>query len=73
MEYYFHVCNTICKLKSEVSSMWFDEDDDWVDDGWRPEYDDEFLDDAIASEYEYGNGNFDDGFDYDFDGDDDIW
>ena len=53
--------------------MWFDEDDDGVDDGWRPEYDDEFLDDAIASEYEYGNGNFDDGFDYDFDGDDDIW
>lgn len=52
--------------------MYFDDDDDWVED-WSPEYEDEFMEDALASEYEYGNSNFDDGFDYDLDGDDDVW
>lgn len=41
---------------------------------WTPDYeDDEFMDDAVASEYTSGDSDFDNGFDYDLDGVDDAW
>lgn len=44
-------------------------EDDYED--YQPDADD-FMEDAIASEYSYGNGNFEDGWDYDLDGDNDV-